>query len=242
MQSSTVTKPNAIKNKLAQYINCSKVGIHIQKVNVTKKSNLLIKVRNEEEAQVLIDSVHSNQELKTLFSANTPKAINKRIILTRVPSRFSEVQIINLLSAEINCDAGVLSIKKISKSNSILDTYILFLPADYATDLLKKRKVQLDFHTIFIRKYIRILRCYKCNCYGHSFNNCKFSICCAKCSNSHNIKDCNSNDAICVNCKSLNDDTIDCRHSADSPSCYVYQKLLKQEIEFPSFIRKNLQA
>jgi len=98
----------------------------------------------------------------------------------------------------------------------------------------------INSELFYIKKYVRIIRCYRCNCYGHMTNDCKFDEHCAKCSNRHDSRECNSVNLTCINCKSLNDKSVDCNHSADSPKCQVYRNLLRQDKDFPTFIRKDL--
>jgi len=238
---SSLKQPRDIKSKLAQSINCQNLGIHLEKVNQTKKSNLVVKVQSEEEAKTLINSINSNSELRNLFTAAIPKNILKRVILSRVPLNVTEEQLLKSLADELKCDSSLLSIKKLSRADSTFITYLLYLPDALASVLLTKGRHLLNFHTILIKKYIRITRCFKCNCYGHTFHNCQFEVYCTKCSLGHDTKNCNSDSYSCVNCTSLKDDDIDCSHPANSPKCAVYQRLLKQDDDFPQFVRSDLQ-
>ena len=72
LKSSNFTKPSEIKDTLAKSLDCSGIGVHIQKVNQTRKSNLLVKVKNEEEAKIFIDTVSQHKDLHNLVSADIP--------------------------------------------------------------------------------------------------------------------------------------------------------------------------
>ena len=212
----------------------------MQKSISTNKSKLIVKVQNEEEARILVDSINYNKELETFFSAKIPKGISKRVVLSEVPKSYSEEQLIGSIARELNCESSLLFIRKLSKVPFTFATYSLFLPELLASDLLNKERLYLDFHTIFVRRYVRIIRCFKCNCFGHILQDCKFDTSCTRCSQGHNVKKCSSKDLFCINCKSLDEDGVDFSHSADSSTCMVYRRLLMQQIELPSFARKNL--
>lgn len=216
------------------------LGIHIQKLHPTNKNNLVIRVSDETEAHKLIDTVRNNDELNSLFTVDTPKLITKRVILTRVPSSYSDDQILKFISSELSCDVSVLSLKKLSKLQSPFYTYMLCLPEIYEQSILNKGRFLLDFHTIIIKKYIKITRCFNCQCFGHVSSNCKYLTICSKCSQSHHSKDCKSDVYCCINCKSLQDTNIDTSHCADSSLCSVFQRLMKEESSTPVFIRTGL--
>ena len=67
------------------------------------------------------------------------------------------------------------------------------------------------------RPQIQPTRCYKCNRYGHTAKLCKNEITCAKCSNKHPTKECDSQIKKCINCGS--------DHYCFDKSCPKYKEL-----------------
>jgi len=212
-------------------------GVHINKISPTNKNNLLVKVGNETEAQSLIKTVKDNDDLNALFSADIPRLITKRVILTRVPSLFTEDQLLKALSLEMSYEIKILSIKKLSKLHSPFFTYLLFFPDAYVHPLIGKGKLLIDFHTILIQKYIRDIRCF---CYGHLNSASTYPTVCSKCSEFHSHTECNSDTICCINCKSLKDSSVNSDHTADSAKCSIFQRLLRQEDSFFDFYERGL--
>jgi hypothetical protein len=50
-----------------------------------------------------------------------------------------------------------------------------------------------------------VIRCFKCNRYGHLVKNCNYNQTCGICSGNHSYKQCESNIKKCINCVSANE-------------------------------------
>lgn len=89
--------------------------------------------------------------------------------------------------------------------------------------LLERKRLCIDFERYRIVQFLPIVRCYKCQQFGHYASNCKNRQQCVKCSDDHSIKDCKSSTECCANCyfKNASGDTA---HRADSPDCPVYKE------------------
>jgi len=173
--STIVTKPTGncnvdpieIKKKLNNKINCRDMNVFIKKIHPTIQKNLIIKVDSEESAGKLINSVRKCANRKKLITADRPKPQLTKLILTRVPNSFDEKKILDILAKNLNCNINLLNIKKLNQFESTFFTYLLTFPEVYGRTLLDKQKIMFFFHTVYIKKFIRILRCFNCQCYGH---------------------------------------------------------------------------
>lgn len=107
---------------------------------------------------------------------------------------------------------------RMGKNNWLID-----LDAQSKSFLLAKKRMCIDFERYRVVEYISIMRCFKCQAYGHSSRNCDGEQHCAKCAGKHFWKDCKSETTQCANCYFENADG-DCGHRADSVDCPIYQK------------------
>lgn len=95
--------------------------------------------------------------------------------------------------------------------------------------LITKGKVNVGWDRCKVFEAISVLRCFKCWSYGHKFDECKESLCCPRCADSHEVKDCKAEFETCTNCVKHNQkkpDTakhVDVCHSAWSYECAVYK-------------------
>lgn len=90
--------------------------------------------------------------------------------------------------------------------------------------LLEMKRICIDFDRYRVVNYISIMRCYRCQKYGHLANNCSEEPNCVKCAATDHVqKDCKSETECCSNCY-FNDSGGECSHRADSNSCPVFQE------------------
>jgi len=237
VEGNSLNRPHDLQAKLAKHINCIDLGVTINKLHPTKRNNLVIRVNNEEEADKLIHMVRDSPELNSIVTVDRPRLIMKRVIISKIPCSYTEEQILKFISKELNCDTFNLKLKKLSKLTSPFYTYLLELPETYVDTLIDKKRLFFDFHSVYVKKFVKIIRCYQCQGYGHLSYNCKQPVACSNCSGSHLFKDCTVDELCCVNCKHENKSEVNCEHSASSSICPVYQGLLKQGRENPVYVR-----
>lgn len=89
--------------------------------------------------------------------------------------------------------------------------------------LISQRRICVDFDRYRVVNYVNIIRCFKCQEYGHYANSCRGALKCAKCADTHNIKDCKSESVRCANCY-FQEGSIDSEHRADSPQCPSFNR------------------
>lgn len=92
-------------------------------------------------------------------------------------------------------------------------------------------KLCIDYKVCSIYEHVSILRCFKCNQYNHSVNNCPNE---ESCGNSHEYKTktCLSNNPNkCINCINANkkfNPKLDVNHTSFDISCPTYLRLVNQ--------------
>ncbi len=74
-------------------------------------------------------------------------------------------------------------------------------------------------------------RCFKCNDFHHTANNCRRATSYPKCSENHEIKDCNSTTLKCSNCvasNANNKSSFDISHAVWDKNCPTYCLLFRK--------------
>ena len=93
---------------------------------------------------------------------------------------------------------------------------------------LKIKRVCINFDRVRVVPYIQIIRCFKCQQFGHRQGSCVNSLVCPKCAEAHSERDCKSMDIKCSNCY-FKETSQDCTHRADSMDCpefHIYRQSL----------------
>jgi hypothetical protein len=58
--------------------------------------------------------------------------------------------------------------------------------------LLSVGRIYIGWDSCRVYQHIDILRCFKCNHFGHMAIKCEGAVCCADCAENHETKDCDS--------------------------------------------------
>lgn len=87
--------------------------------------------------------------------------------------------------------------------------------------LLEKKRICIDFERYRVVRYVPVVRCFKCQAYGHMSRQCSGAQVCAKCAGDHDLKNCDSSTIRCGNCYSK-DQAADCSHMTTSRDCPVF--------------------
>lgn len=95
------------------------------------------------------------------------------------------------------------------------------------------RYVNIGWDSHYVKEYLNLRRCYKCQLYNHKIGECIKDLFCAKCSGNHATTNCTSNLLKCVNC--VRNYRSITNHSASDHTCPIYIQgisNLKQRISY----------
>lgn len=84
--------------------------------------------------------------------------------------------------------------------------------------LLLRKRICIDYERYRVVEHVNIIRCFKCQEFGHMSGRCQGEQRCLKCSGSHGIQDCKAKQDQCPNCYFAGKD-LETDHRADSPNC-----------------------
>jgi len=160
------------------------------------------------------------------YDVNVPKQKKPLLKIWGLSDVIEKDDFVNRLKQQNECvlktaDVNVVNMKKNPRG------VVCLLEVDQLTHetLLTVGRVFIGWDSCRVYQHIDILRCFKCNQFGHIAANCKNELCCAKCSGNHDGKDCDNEIAKCVNCAWANDRmkmNLDVNHTSFDLKCPSY--------------------
>lgn len=113
--------------------------------------------------------------------------------------------------------------------------YDVVISCDYSTynSVMLRCKLKIGWDICSVFEQLNVLRCYKCNAFGHTAADCnETQHFCPRCAENHEIKDCKSKILKCINCvrssQRLNI-SLDVNHSVWSTKCKVFERKINQK-------------
>lgn len=196
------------------------------------KSNKVV-IQCEDEAAINSMKQKLNEKIGDQVKIDSAKAAKPRIKIVGIHDFESNENLIQYLCKQ--------NPKEIITADSLKVIYVKQLPTyttaivqlDYDTfkRVMQKKRLNVKFDSCRVYEHIDPHRCYKCNGFGHSADVCESNThVCPKCSGPHKIKDCDSDQIICVNCKNANVNrnlNLPTNHFTWSQSCPILQRRVK---------------
>ena len=151
---------------------------------------------------------------------------NEHNTLIRVPLELDNNEIEQHLD---NNFPGVKARRFVKADKTALQTVKLSFPSKLLYDKATSDNIFLDalfYQPVeFVQQGIRIIRCYKCQKFGHMSSNCHSRESCKHCAEKHSVAKWTNKDkpAKCSNCKG--------NHQADDTNCPTYIKQIRTVYE-----------
>lgn len=210
--------------------NCDVVALKVN-VNNTKriKNGVLISCDDDNSLNALKTAL--NSQIGDNYEFATPSVLNPRIIIYSVQADeiTDNLQFINNLIVKNDLMVANRNDCKFVtkfKSRNCVNVVIEINPGLYK-QILDKGYLFVGWKKCLVKENLHLVRCFKCNKYGHVIKNCKSKdFVCGKCSGPHNTKECNSENLTCANCTFYNDKNktnVSVDHAVGSPSCSFHQ-------------------
>jgi hypothetical protein len=137
---------------------------------------------------------------------------------------------------EVNTYINDPTLRILVKRQTHRGTHIVMLVDSYTKKFLntmKQGKVAWRYGTYKVSNHVHIIRCYRCQGYGHRSDRCQYERpYCKFCSEPHDVKQCDQQYPCCINCCDRNkkfNTRLNYMHPAHHSSCTVYQEILTRE-------------
>lgn len=98
--------------------------------------------------------------------------------------------------------------------------------------VMKRKSLMVGWFPCRVQECLDVLRCYKCQEFGHKSTNCTKETICAKCGGEHVFQVCQAEKEQCINCMNVNKAaklSLDVNHTAWSNTCSVLRR--KEDLE-----------
>lgn len=222
-----------MKEDIQKKINPGDIGVGIKSIKNTRNGAVIIKVRDEKEAQRL--QVNIEHKLANSVSIKIPEKKNPCIKIVGIGKDYEEEELINTLKGQNNSIITEESNLKVKVTKKMVKAYMSIIECDPMTFqkimLKSEGKLFVGCRACRVFEHIGVLRCYNCSQYGHTSAECKNKRICSKCnSTDHEIKECNKR-ARCTNCCLSNNDhhtKYEVNHSSFDIRCPVYINMLNK--------------
>lgn len=182
----------------------------------------------EKVQQKISDNIGEDYNLE---KSKNKSDFKRRFKVIGMSDNISEQRLIECITKQNDiCKDKVFNVVKIYiNPNNRQESYSAIIETDGGTyeDILRQRKLNIEWDSCYVFEYVNILRCYKCLGFNHKAINCINRLACSKCAGNHNVKECNSNVLKCVNCCDLVQKNLiktDVHHDAFSRQCPAYIK------------------
>lgn len=193
----------------------------------TKSGQLVMRVKTKEETEKLRTLIEGEERLKGKVKITVPKRRRQRILILSVDVDVTEDEVKTSLvrvleDGGLSASADVDVVRHYPTRRGSVN-WIIDVDADGADLLIARRRLCIALERYRMVGFVPVVRCFKCQAYGHMTMRCPGPEKCVRCSGAHGIKDCKETEEKCANCANRDDD-IDIAHRADSMDCPCYQE------------------
>ena len=225
----------------------------VESVKYISKGGLLLDVTTNEDSEDIKQLINSENND---FTAERPKRRNPKLVLYDVDSDLTEENLIeNIIESNkdiedfiydnnLKTDEEILVKFKFRRTNAnsngsqidvtkTTNTWVIEVSPEMRRLLVNKRLIKIGWRAIRFADYIPIIRCHKCNGFGHFQKDCRSEMSCGHCAQQHNTRDCKTakQQHKCTNCMRNNDShkksrPLNINHSSFSDNCDVYKKIV----------------
>lgn len=256
-------KDESLKPKLSSVVKSSlKHGVDpVQSINTTGQGKVVIHCKDPNAVTEIKNKLQTGIGDKVTVSE--PKSVLPRIRLVGVDDEYinAQTETVERMDDDNDTESGNTEetksyeqlINKLRTDNpDCFDTqstltvvlvkkrfnqmrYDVILSTDTTSfkKILTKQKLRIDWELYPVHEQLNVIRCYKCNNYGHVANECKQQeFTCPKCAGNHNVKDCDATNSKCVNCIRANEQlnkNLPTNHPVWSIDCPVYVHKLEMK-------------
>lgn len=189
-----------IRNSVRKITHEKRFSVKPTDVYLTQKNRMILRVTDRATAETYADKL-STILPKEEFKISLPPVKRRRVNILRVPSSITK---------ETICDAIADHLLFIPEFCAVVYEYPEKLGHRTVTveidnrsmiQLLQRPKLCVDFTSLKVEPYVRVIRCLKCQDFGHFARNCRKDVVCMNCAGSHKTEQCKVGSLCCLNCK-----------------------------------------
>ncbi|XP_035216334.1 uncharacterized protein LOC118189773 [Stegodyphus dumicola] len=170
-----------VKEKVTRYVDPAQIKVGIKAVKKVNKGGVLIQVNEKEELELLEEAIRENKKLKDIVETKRPQKIKPKIIIYNVDKDIEKADLIDKIKTQ-NPVLEDAELEILFPMNGRYGTnWVLSIDPIRFKEVMKQRKINIQWTRNSVREYIRVSQCAKCLRFNHSAKNCTAKIRCTKC-------------------------------------------------------------
>lgn len=205
------------------------------------KNTLIIKAETDTETEEILKAIENIETLKEAIEITIKYENTKKIIILGIPQTIDEENIKNQIKQNLgSITTDINTIKTMQRPNAITYQLVLELDDQDAKILIRQGRIKLGFNSCRVLPYLPIIRCGKCQTYGHTEEKCTQKPLCRYCACNHGKRVCYFKNYPeqhkCINCYGSPNYFP---HDAASPDCPEFQRQIQARNNFAKINNTN---
>ena len=181
------------QNTIGEDITLSEVGSLLDKDPTVKVNKIF---DNENNVKIISHDLYSSNKIKTYLENTVGLDVSEKahfdpcIAVTGVPRDLKDEFLLRELSFRNGApESRTKIIRKFKYANSNFTKVILRSSPDFRDSVLGTGRIFIGSSSFHVEDYVHIIKCFKCQRFGHVMNSCTHDTTCGLCSESHLTRD-----------------------------------------------------
>lgn len=193
------------------------------------RETLIVRTESEEDTDRVLRAIEEISQLKELADITIKSSDNRKVIILGIPDMVQPEEVVTAIQNTAGQDLSIDIQKVLKRKGSQTYQLILELEKSEAIKILNLRKIPIAFNVCKIHLFKPIIRCQRCQRYGHSSDRCRARQVCQYCTKAHDSNTCpNKNKLNTYRCVHCYRDKDYYPHHAGSNTCLEYKYQIQQ--------------
>lgn len=188
----------------------------------TRGNGIILKCNTSEDRERLRIALDSEQN-KENITIKVPRN-KKKVIIYSVPCEITEedlkLSIVQLFPA---LEEEIFEVKAFP-SEGETKNWLVTSTIRLQKLLIRSKRLCLKFNSCSIKEFFEVLRCFRCQGYGHTSYQCERPVVCNNCAGAHDTRDCKVEARRCINCLQRKSTRNAIVTGANATACDAVQK------------------
>ncbi|GBO36955.1 hypothetical protein AVEN_259519-1 [Araneus ventricosus] len=190
------------------------------------KGGVAIECRSSKDLDKLVKEINSNPKVAGTLEAKCPLKKLPRIIIYNVDRGVTKEELVEKISAQNDIkDQAIKILFRMNGRNRDSCHWVLEAEPQEFKRILKKGKLSFEWSRLSLLEFVRPIRCYKCNQYGHISTRCDANETCPRCGEEgHKGQECEQPEN-CTSCTAANkkhNKSYDTGHAVTNGDCPTF--------------------
>lgn len=217
-------------------LNLMKINTGVTKLKHVNSGGVFLGARNEDDLKKL--ELEAANVLGNNFQVYVPKPRHPKVVIRGIDKEYNYENLVEEIKQtnpgfDTEDSIKVVHHRQTKDRNETKWMYFLEVNGRTFRKIVDKH-LNIDFNSYIVREFVDVLRCFKCQQYGHKSNSCNSDVRCGNCGGPHEFRSCSASVSQCFNCISWNDKNktnLSSDHSCGSWKCHQQIDMIKKQKE-----------